>query len=371
MGDPPAPNLPRPRDRDSRASEKIHSIELESMLLLGCDSRRVNEILSLHLQIELKDLKEDFMVFSEAVGSKLQPLHSKHMTWRTIPLVRNIVIGGEPDDEDDSNDDDDDDDDDNEDDDDDGDYKYYDILSPFDMNDVSDTDVTSEEDDESVELISTGFGHDLGTLKPAGLPFLRAKKGEDGSEEERPVIFQNEFFEIRRSPVAGWGAFATRKLDKGDQILVEKALYHATYEDVESSVLSLHEHEQKVANDLHAHFGRDGETKAQAVWNTNAFASKLPKDTVSTRKKGSGACRDVAGLFPIAARFNHSCNPKVGYRYDAEEEVLIFEVRAWVIEEGDELTISYGKDPSVLYYKFGFNCGCGYCGGFDESRWNF
>ncbi|KAI8283950.1 hypothetical protein K4K60_002333 [Colletotrichum sp. SAR11_57] len=331
MGDPPAPNLPRPHDRDSRTSEKIHSIELESMLPLGCDSRRVNEILSLHLQIELKDLKEDFMVFSEAVGSKLQPLHSKHMTWRTIPLVRNIVIGGEPDDDDDD-----------EDDEDDADYEYYDILSPFDVNDVSDTDVTSEEDDESVELIITGFGHDLETLKPAGLPLLRATKGEDGFEEERPIIFQNEFFEIRRSPVAGWGAFATRKLDKGDQILVEKALYHATYEDVESSVLNLNEHEQKVANDLHAHFGRDGETKAQAVWNTNAFASKLPKDTVSTRKKGSGACRDVAGLFPIAARFNHSCNPKVGHRYDAEEEVLIFEVRAWVIEEGDELTISYG-----------------------------
>ncbi|KAJ0292575.1 hypothetical protein CBS470a_002676 [Colletotrichum nupharicola] len=333
------------------------------------------------MQIGLKDLKEDFMLFSEAVGSKLQPLHSKHMTWRTIPLVRNIVVGGEPDDEDgsddddsdddDSDDDDNDDEDDEDDDEDDEDDGDYDILSPFDMNDVSDTDVTSEEDDESVELIITGFGHDLETLKPAGLPLLRATKGEDGFEEERPIIFQNEFFEIRRSPVAGWGAFATRKLDKGDQILVEKALYHATYEDVESSVLNLHEHEQKVANDLHAHFGRDGETKAQAVWNTNAFASKLPKDTVSTRKKGSGACRDVAGLFPIAARFNHSCNPKVGHRYDAEEEVLIFEVRAWVIEEGDELTISYGKDPSVLYYKFGFNCGCGYCGGFDDSRWNF
>ncbi|KAF4820051.1 hypothetical protein CGCSCA5_v004023 [Colletotrichum siamense] len=365
MGPQPADDLPRPHDRGSRPGEKIQSLELDAILLLDCQSTRVNELILLQLQIGLKNLKEDFMVFSEAVGSKLRPLHSKHMTWRTIPLVRNIVVGGEPDDEDDSDDDDDDDDEN------DGDYEYYDILSPFDMNDVSDTDMTSEEDDDSAELISTGFGHDLETLKPAGLPFLRAKKGEDGSEEERPVIFQNEFFEIRRSPVAGWGAFATRKLDKGDQILVEKALYHATYEDVESSVLSLHEHEQKVANDLHAHFGRDGETKAQAVWNTNAFASKLPKDTVSTRKKGSGACRDVAGLFPIAARFNHSCNPKVGYRYDAEEEVLIFEVRAWVIEEGDELTISYGKDPSVLYYKFGFNCGCGYCGGFDESRWNF
>ncbi|KAI8263724.1 hypothetical protein K4K58_012770 [Colletotrichum sp. SAR11_239] len=372
MGEPPAHDLPRPHDRDSRTSEKIHSLELDAIVLLDCQSRRVNELILLQLQIGLKNLKEDFMVFSEAVGSKLQPLHSKHMTWRTIPLVRNIVIGGEPDDEDDSNDDDDDDDDeDDENDEDDGDYEYYDILSPFDINDVSDTDVTSEEDDESVELISTGFGRDLETLKPAGFPLLRATKNEDGFEEERPIIFQNEFFEIRRSPVAGWGAFATRKLDKGDQILVEKALYHATYEDVESSVLGLQEHEQKVANDLHAHFGRDGETKAQAVWNTNAFASKLPKDTVSTRKKGSGTCRDVAGLFPIAARFNHSCNPKVGYRYDAEEEVLIFEVRAWVIEKGDELTISYGKDPSVLYYKFGFNCGCGYCDGFDDSRWNF
>ncbi|KAI8306161.1 hypothetical protein K4K59_011628 [Colletotrichum sp. SAR11_240] len=370
MGEQPADDLPRPHDRDSRPGEKIQSLELDAILLLDCQSTRVNELIPLQLQIGLKNLKEDFMVFSEAVGSKLQPLHSKHMTWRTIPLVRNIVVGGEPEDEDDSDDDDDDDNNDDEDEDD-GDYEYYDILSPFGMDDVSDTDVTSEEDDESVELIITGFGNDIETLKPAGLPLLRATKGEDGLGEERPVIFQNEFFEIRRSPVAGWGAFATRKLDKGDQILVEKALYHATYEDVEPSVLNLHEHEQKVANDLHAHFGRDGETKAQAVWNTNAFASKLPKDTIPTRKKGSGACRDVAGLFPIAARFNHSCNPKVGYRYDAEEEVLIFEVRAWVIEEGDELTISYGKDPSVLYYKFGFNCGCGYCGGFDDSRWNF
>ncbi|KAF3810492.1 hypothetical protein GCG54_00013732 [Colletotrichum gloeosporioides] len=369
IGEPSAHDLPRPYDRDSRTSEKILLMDLDAMLPLSCDSRRVNELLSLHLQIGLKDLKEDFMVFSEAVGSKLQPMASKHVTWRSIPLVRGIVIGAEPDDEDDGDEDEDDEDD--EDDKDDGDYEYYDILSPFDMKEVSDTDITSEEDDESMELISAGFGHDLETLKPAGLPLLRATKGEDGFEEDRPVIFQNDFFEVRRSPVAGWGAFATRKLDKGDQILVEKALYHATYEDVESSVLRLPEHEQKVANDLHAHFGRDGESKAQAVWNTNAFASKLPKDTVSTRKKGSGACRDVAGLFPIAARFNHSCNPKVGYKYDAEEEVLVFQVRAWVIEEGDELTISYGKDPSVLYYKFGFNCGCGYCGGFDDRRWNF
>lgn len=95
------------------------------------------------------------MVFSEAVGSKLQPLHSKHMTWRTIPLVRNIVVGGEPDDEDDSDDDDDNNNNNNDEDEDedDGDYEYYDILSPFDTDDVSDTDVTSEEDDESVELI--------------------------------------------------------------------------------------------------------------------------------------------------------------------------------------------------------------------------
>lgn len=93
------------------------------------------------------------MVFSKAVGSKLKPMDSKHVTWRTIPFVRNIVIGGEPDDEDD--DDSDDNDDDNDEDDEDDEYDCYSeyLLSPFDTNDVSDTDMTSEGNDESVDLI--------------------------------------------------------------------------------------------------------------------------------------------------------------------------------------------------------------------------
>lgn len=79
----------------------------------------------------------------------------------------------------------------------------------------------------------------------------------------------------------------------------------------------------------------------------------------------------MAGLFPVAARFNHSCRPKIGYKYLAREEVLVFTVRDWEIEEGQELSITYGKDPSVLYYKFGFECKCGYCGGFDPNKWDF
>lgn len=105
---------------------------------------------------------------------------------------------------------------------------------------------------------------------PAKLPMLTTFKDEQGTME-RPVIFSNEFFEIRRSPTAGWGAFAIRKLHMGDQILVEKALYHAIHEDVTQTVRQLPEKERLIANDLHAHFSREGGTWEEAVWSTNAY----------------------------------------------------------------------------------------------------
>lgn len=87
---------------------------------------------------------------------------------------------------------------------------------------------------------------------------------------ERSVIFANDFFEVRRSPVAGWGAFAKKKLRRGDRILIERALYHATHEEVQAAFEELPEDEKKMADDLHAHYSRDGETNAEAIWNTNA-----------------------------------------------------------------------------------------------------
>lgn len=108
-------------------------------------------------------------------------------------------------------------------------------------------------------------------LLPDDRPFLTTFKDADGVVKERDVIFSNEYFEVRRSPVAGWGAFAKRKLHEGEQILVEKALYHASHEEVAKSVRDLPEHEKQIANDLHAFFSREGELKEEAVWSTNAY----------------------------------------------------------------------------------------------------
>ncbi|KKP01960.1 hypothetical protein THAR02_05937 [Trichoderma harzianum] len=115
-------------------------------------------------------------------------------------------------------------------------------------------------------------------------------------------MYSNEYFEIAKSSVAGWGAFATRDLTKGDVILREIPFFAV------------------------AHY--------------------------------------VSGLFPIAARFNHACDPinNVEYEFDHDNGVLTMMVREDVAA-GTELKISYGKNlsPQDLYMCYGFRCSCGGC----------
>lgn len=54
MGDPLAHDFPRPQHRESHTSGKIQSMNLDAILPSDCNSRRVNELLSLHPQIGLK-----------------------------------------------------------------------------------------------------------------------------------------------------------------------------------------------------------------------------------------------------------------------------------------------------------------------------
>ncbi|KAF6844314.1 set domain-containing protein 5 [Colletotrichum musicola] len=292
----------------------------------------------------------------------MPPLASKDMTWKTVYVTPNIAVGFEPDDEYDWDE-----------------YASENLDEVFSSDCADETDSDDTDSDESTATVNVrrtiGTSSQQQTLVPDSRPLLTTYKDIDGAAKEREVIFSNEYFEVRRSPVAGWGAFAKKKLVKGEQILVERALYHASHEEVAKSVRDLPEQEKQIANDLHAFFSRDGECKEEAVWSTNAFASKYPRkyqdDTGSSPKARAGWARDVAGLFPVAARFNHACWPKVSYKYLAREEVLVFTVQDWEIREGEELSISYGKDPSVLYYKFGFGCECGYCGGFDPNKWDF
>ncbi|KAL6816570.1 hypothetical protein J3E69DRAFT_375207 [Trichoderma sp. SZMC 28015] len=104
-------------------------------------------------------------------------------------------------------------------------------------------------------------------------------------------MYGNEYFEIAKSSVAGWGAFATQDLTKGDVILRE-----------------------------------------------------IPFFAVAHYK---------SGLFPIAARFNHACDPinNVEYEFDHDNGVLTMMMREDVAA-GKELKISYGKNlsPQDLSY---------------------
>ncbi|KAK1987548.1 hypothetical protein LZ30DRAFT_702377 [Colletotrichum cereale] len=328
---------------------RINLVSLDAML--DVDPNPVNSILDLPEPLE--QVKNELREFAVLIDMKLPPIALRDITWKTVYIAQSVTVGCEPDE-----------------------FEVYEIDYDDDDETPLSSDVSSNSNGPgAASLIRNLLGSidSPVSLATADLPLLTNFEGPHGTRE-RSAIFANEFFEIRRSPTAGWGAFAVKTLTRGDQILVEKALYHATHENVTRSVQELPEKERAIANDMFAHRSRDGETLEEAIWSTNSFVSCLPMKPgagggdINRLRPGS---QDVAGLFPVAGRFNHSCFPKVHFRFRPEHDALVLTVRDWIIEAGDELTISYGKDPSVLYYKYGFGCECGYCRGFDpvKSEW--
>ncbi|KAM3432508.1 hypothetical protein NHJ13734_006823 [Beauveria thailandica] len=171
-------------------------------------------------------------------------------------------------------------------------------------------------------------------------------------------------FAVRPSPTGGMGVFATRHLLPDEIILEEAPLLTSSRGGNSISIFEAYARasrkKQKKAMKLHAsrHF-KPGTPYLQAIWDTNSFA-------ISPLE---------AGLFPLAARFNHACEPanNVYYAYDATRRRMRF----WVapeggggVAEGEELTICYGrgKTPGLLYRWYGFRCGCGACEGVSEQE---
>ncbi|KAF4450504.1 set 5, partial [Fusarium albosuccineum] len=172
------------------------------------------------------------------------------------------------------------------------------------------------------------------------------------------VIFENDYFTVAQSTIAGWGAFATRDLKYGDRILQERPLILANANTLFKEFDKLSMPERELALGLHANSDcKLGTPRLQAVWTTNCFSTGIGSE---------------AGLFPIASRFNHSCHPRnnVGYIYDHVEEALVMAVKAAFVPAGNELTICYGyqRTPRDLFYRFGFRCRCGACRGFAEDK---
>lgn len=83
-------------------------------------------------------------------------------------------------------------------------------------------------------------------------------------------------------------------------------------------------------------------------------------------------CQSRAGLFAIAARFNHKCHPSQNVHYEFDEQLgcLVLTVSADKVNAGEELTISYGsgRTPKILHLWYGFRCQCGSCKGLSDEE---
>lgn len=82
--------------------------------------------------------------------------------------------------------------------------------------------------------------------------------------------FENDFFRVGKSTVAGWGAFATRDLAKGDVILREIPLFISTNNDLFDEFYKLDSDDMGIALSLHSHdFVKGGTPMILGIWHTN------------------------------------------------------------------------------------------------------
>ena len=86
-----------------------------------------------------------------------------------------------------------------------------------------------------------------------------------------------------------------------------------------------------------------------------------------------GSLMTLAGVFPLAARVNHSCRPNVNQTWNSNlDQLTIHAIRD--IEVGEELCDSYvllledTQTRQVGLDAYGFVCGCEVCGSSEDDR---
>jgi hypothetical protein len=98
------------------------------------------------------------------------------------------------------------------------------------------------------------------TMEPAGLPLTPSPTTD--------VLFQNDYFIVKRSLIAGWGAFAAKDLKFEDNILVERPLFTADNNTLYKEFDKLDQASQEIALGLHANSYCKFQN-IKAVWTTN------------------------------------------------------------------------------------------------------
>ena len=229
-------------------------------------------------------------------------------------------------------------------------------------------------------------------------------------------------FEIRPTPHAGLGLFATSPIPRGTRILSEPPLLalrpsqtdpssiHTAFlalpaaaqatiigldavEDAESGPFRAHiaelaaQREEHDTPDLQAALlAALEEFKVISVLRTNAFNMRTePEGEEETEGKGEGegereadeeADEPAVGLFPIAARLNHSCLPNAHVTFNQRIGQLTVHATRDVLP-AEEITFSYLGTMSFYMprerrqeglRRWGFECACAACGGGEEGE---
>jgi len=101
-------------------------------------------------------------------------------------------------------------------------------------------------------------------------------------------------------------------------------------------------------------YGNPNAKKIEEVLTSNVFNfTCLPLIDYVLLKQGDNNMDSGQGLYPIASRINHSCDPNCAY-FATPQQIVIHTIKD--IQAGDEITVYY-HDLQSLWFK----CKCGYC----------
>jgi hypothetical protein len=141
-------------------------------------------------------------------------------------------------------------------------------------------------------------------------------------------------FELQPSPGKGWGAFATRRIERGAMILRETPLFvirklcqDIREEDVQLAFYQLTPHEKQQFLCLRDNSSKSFTSMSKALAE-NSFAISI-----------NPLIPGVFGLFLLLSRFNHSCVPNAKVPECGEEIIAIFATKD--IAAGEEITFCY------------------------------
>lgn len=154
----------------------------------------------------------------------------------------------------------------------------------------------------------------------------------------------------------GEGIIAKKDIGYGSLILKEEPVIKGffindnnVYHILKEKLQKLTDVQQKMYMKLHDAYSKNGEKTVEGIYDTNRIS----------------LCQCESGLFIMASKFNHSCDPNVGIAY-ASPYLRVYAKRN--ISEGEELCISYGgkfkefsERQKYLYTNWKFTCVCKMC----------